>query len=376
MVYLCLSLILVSFAISCPATWMVIGLGRRFGQLDTPDAPGSGGRKNHVAPIPNTGGIAIFWGLILPIVLLLGAAWLWPMTPGSLPDWLDPVRAHIPGLRSQTMQIAGVVVSMLVLHILGIVDDRLRLGPFLKLGIQFGVGLTLVLFCGMRILEFLDHYPGGFLASVALSLIWIVIVTNALNFLDNMDGLASGIGIICAGLYLGATLINGQWFIAALAALLIGALLGFLVFNFPPAKVFMGDGGSLVLGLTLAILTTRTTYFDTVHKIQFGHWYGVLMPLMVLAVPLYDFTSVTLIRLGQGRSPFVGDQQHFSHRLVQRGLTKPAAVFVIWLCTLATGLAGVMLSSLSAWQAAIAGAQTIAVLCVLALLERGINRRA
>ncbi len=95
------------------------------------------------------------------------------------------------------------------------------------------------------------------------------------------------------------------------------------------------------------------------------------MPLMVMAVPLYDFVSVTLIRLSQGRSPFVGDRNHFSHRLVRRGLSIRAAVVVIWLCALATGLSGVMLSSLAGWQAGLAAGQTVAVVAVLALLERG-----
>jgi UDP-GlcNAc:undecaprenyl-phosphate GlcNAc-1-phosphate transferase len=151
------------------------------------------------------------------------------------------------------------------------------------------------------------------------------------------------------------------------------------VFNVPPAKVFMGDGGSLVLGLLLAVISIRTTYFDTevgtaasggAKQGAPGAWYGVLMPLMVLAIPLYDFTSVTLIRLAQGKSPFVGDQNHFSHRLVRKGLSRRAAVIVIWLCTLATGLAGVMLGSLEGWQAALAAGQTVAILALLALLER------
>jgi UDP-GlcNAc:undecaprenyl-phosphate GlcNAc-1-phosphate transferase len=168
-----------------------------------------------------------------------------------------------------------------------------------------------------------------------------------------------------------ATILNAQWFIAGTLALLIGSLVGFLVFNYPPAKVFMGDGGSLVVGFVLAILTARTTYFDP-NDPDFalgGGWYGVFMPLIVLAIPLYDFLSVTLIRIGQGKSPFVGDQQHFSHRLVQRGLSKRAAVLVIWAATAVTGIGGIALGSLRGWQAILVGVQTVAMLLIIWLME-------
>lgn len=368
MTLLCLSLVLVSFLIATPLTWWLIGVGRRVGQMDMPDAPGSGGRKDHGRAVPSTGGIAIFLSIAVPMAAAIGVLTLGPGSWWSGP--LAPVAEHVAGLRSHAPMALAVLAAMTVMHVLGLIDDRKRLGPWSKLGVQLGVAAILAIFFDMRILRLLDQFgPAGSAASVLLSVVWLVVVTNAMNFLDNMDGLSGGIGAICATLYLAATLIGGQWFVAAMAALLLGSLLGFLVFNFPPAKVFMGDGGSLVLGLLLAIVSVRTTYFDAAHH-RPGAWYGVLMPVMVLAVPLYDFTSVTLIRLSQGRSPFHGDQNHFSHRLVRKGLSKPAAVMMIWLCTLATGLSGVMLGSLTSWQAALAAAQTLAVIAVLAMMER------
>jgi len=169
---------------------------------------------------------------------------------------------------------------------------------------------------------------------------------------------------------LAAALIHGQWFIAAVLGLLVGALLGFLVFNHPPARIFMGDGGSLVVGFVTAFCAVRITYYDPALGTR---WWSVFTPIVVLTIPLYDLLSVTLIRIPQGRSPLVGDTQHFSHRLVRKGLTRPAAVGVIWACTLATGLGGVMLGRLAGWQAALVVAQTLAVLIVLALLERTRN---
>lgn len=373
MILLCLALILIAFAISCPLTWVLIGLGNRMGQLDIPDAPG--GRKSHAAPIPNTGGVAIFLGVALPITIGLSLAWMTSETSSLWSGSLAPAAAHLKGVREQTPMILAVLVGLLVFHVMGLIDDRKRLGPFSKLFVQLAVAGVLAGFFHVRILDFLEHYgPLGFAASVLISVLWMVAITNSMNFLDNMDGLSSGIGIVCGVMYLAATLINGQWFVAGLAALLVGSLLGFLCFNFPPAKVFMGDGGSLVLGLTLSIISIRTTYLPPGASLEGGaapgRWYALLMPLLVLAVPIYDLTSVTIIRLMQGKSPFVGDQQHFSHRLVKKGLSKRAAVIVIWLCSLATGLGGVMLSQLEAWQAALVAVQCAAVILVLALLER------
>jgi len=133
----------------------------------------------------------------------------------------------------------------------------------------------------------------------------------------------------------------------------------------------MGDSGSLVLGFTLAFLTTRTTYTgeSPIGEPLAGGWYAVFMPLVVLAVPLYDMLSVTIIRLKQGKSPMVGDMQHLSHRLVKRGLSKRAVVLVIWGMTAATGIGGIALGSLSPALAVLVGVQTALLLLVLAAIE-------
>lgn len=271
----------------------------------------------------------------------------------------------------------GVLTAVCVLHVMGLIDDRRALGPLIKLGVQLIVAIGLTTLCDVRALQFLDGYGWwGLWASSAVSVVWITAIINAMNFLDNMDGLSGGVGVVIAGIYLTATLIGGQWFVAALAALLLGALLGFLAFNFPPARLFMGDAGSLVIGAVLAVISVRTTYFDPNSTAPtLGHWYGVLMPLMVMAIPLYDLTTVTLIRLRRGQSPFKGDQNHFSHRLVRRGLSQRRAVLVVWACTLACGLGGVMLGSLQQWQAVLAACQTVAIIVMLAAMDRRSRRR-
>jgi UDP-GlcNAc:undecaprenyl-phosphate GlcNAc-1-phosphate transferase len=147
---------------------------------------------------------------------------------------------------------------------------------------------------------------------------------------------------------------------------LVGALGGFLVFNRPPARLFMGDAGSNFLGFLLGAMTVAGTYF---RYDRVGSPYSVLAPLLVMAVPLYDSISVILIRLREGRSPFQADRRHFSHRLVDRGLTRPQAVRTILLVTLAGGMGALLLHQLDATGAAVVVTQTLCVLGVVAVLE-------
>ncbi len=368
--------LIVSLVCSTALCALVVRLARRFGLYDH---AGEQAHKPAGRVVPNLGGVAIFWAVAGPMAAALLAVWALPS------DWwlnnVPAVAPHLPGLQRSTAIGGGVLAGMSLLHLLGLIDDRRALGPWLKLAFQVVIALGLVLLCDIRVLHLLDGIAWwGFPVSLLVSVAWIVTIVNAMNFLDNMDGLSAGVGATIATLYLAATLIGGQWFVATLAALLLGALLGFLIFNFPPARLFMGDGGSLVLGLLLAVISVRTTYVDTGPPftpvdvspgLAPGRWYAVLMPLMVLAIPLYDFVSVTVIRVLRGRSPFVGDHNHFSHRLVRKGLSRRRAVVLIWMCTLATGMGGVMLGSLDQWQAALAAGQTLTILAVLAVMERG-----
>jgi UDP-GlcNAc:undecaprenyl-phosphate GlcNAc-1-phosphate transferase len=194
---------------------------------------------------------------------------------------------------------------------------------------------------------------------------------NVFNFLDNMDGLSSGMAIIAIGILLTAAVGSGQIFITGLGLLFLGAAAGFLVLNFPPARIFMGDCGSLVIGFFVAALTLRTTYY---HEAQGGESYAVFMPLLVLAVPLYDFVSVTFLRIKQGKSPFVGDTQHFSHRLRKRGLSDTQVALTLYLATLCTGLGAIILRQVNGIGAMLIFVQTIMVLSIVAILETTGNK--
>lgn len=369
MVWLVLSLVLLGLAISLPLTAILVRAGRRAGALDT---AGAAGHAKALRGVPNIGGIAIFVAIAAPMIAALALIWIispesWlELVPALAAPGDDPT-AHIARVRDSTPTAVALLLGMAILHVMGLIDDRRSLDAKMKLGVQVIIALALAIWFDVRLFELLGEAP-----SIIITVLWIVAITNAINFMDNMDGLAGGVSAIAAGIFMAACIVNGQWFIAATLALLLGALIGFLVFNFPPAKIFMGDGGSLVIGFLLAVLTARTTYF---HEDLGGGWYGVFMPVIVLALPLYDLFAVTAIRLKQGKSPFVGDQQHFSHRLVQRGLSKRGAVIVIWGATAVTGIGGISLGKLDGWQAILVGVQTVLVLLIIALLEHA-SRRA
>ena len=385
MTVLVLTLGLVALLIAVPTCAVVGRVSRGLGWVD---AAGTERHKVGGRAVPNTGGVGVFVSVAWPMVAVLLSVWVVPT--GWWERWLPAVASHLDGLRRTSAVGGGLLAGLATVHVLGLYDDRRALPALPKLLVQLAVALALVVWCDMRVLHLLNGYgPVGVGLSYAASVVWITVIVNAMNFLDNMDGLAAGVGLIIAGLYLAATLISGQWFVAALAALLFGALAGFLVYNLPPARLYLGDGGSLVLGLMLACISIRTTYFDTTPATTglaaaaevdpsapgsggtSGGWYGLLMPLLIMAVPLYDFTSVTVIRVLTGHSPFRGDHNHFSHRLQRLGLSKRGVLAVVYLATGATSLGGVMLGRLSGWQAALVAAQAVCVLLMLAVLERG-----
>jgi UDP-GlcNAc:undecaprenyl-phosphate/decaprenyl-phosphate GlcNAc-1-phosphate transferase len=380
MVRLCLALIPLAMLISLPLTAVLIWLGHRFKTFDSPGVPGQ--VKLERRRVPNTGGIAIFWAIALPVVagLLLLNVQHWAQVEGGDAYWRSDaevytaLQPHLRGIGQQTPLALVLIASLFVLHVMGLVDDRRPLRAALKLLVMLIPSVAIPALSDTRLMTMLDSHVGGPWLSILVTALWFLVVTNAMNFMDNMDGLSAGTAAVSASCFLAATLVTPrpQWFIAAMLSLLVGACLGFLVFNFPRkggAKVYMGDGGSLVLGFLLAFLTVRTTYYHPEDGPLAGGWYGVFMPLVVLAVPLYDFLSVTVIRLSQGRSPLVGDTQHLSHRLERLGLSRPAAVLVIYGLTAVTGISGIALGSLRPWQAILVGVQTIALLLVVALVE-------
>jgi UDP-GlcNAc:undecaprenyl-phosphate/decaprenyl-phosphate GlcNAc-1-phosphate transferase len=339
--------------------WVLTLLMRRVAlRLDFVDKPG--GRKAHAKVTPLLGGVAIFWAVSLPLLAVAVAAHVYtpPVDSG--------LRHLLGGVASQTPLLLTILGCLAGMHVLGLVDDRRALGPYVKLAAQVGITALLVLTTDLRILTAL-----GPVASAGLTILWIVAITNAFNFLDNMDGLSAGIAAVASAAFLITALTIGQLFIAAALALILGACLGFLCFNFAPASIFMGDSGSLVLGFLLAVLTVRTTFLPPGEDVV-SRWYTLFAPVIVLAVPLYDLVVVSVLRLMRGRSPFQGDTNHFSHRLVRRGMSRRGAVLCIYLITGTTALAAAVLPHVhSTLPAVLLFGQTLLILAVIGILEAG-----
>ena len=210
----------------------------------------------HKSVVPIGGGIAIFW--TIAIVFLAGLAMAkFVIEPGLL-GWFDEsVTVHVEGFLGKANDLLIVLGAGLALHLVGLWDDKKRLGPLVKLIVQFVIAIVVAVFADIRVEFFIENQ----VVTTALSVVWIVLIINVFNFLDNMDGLSAGVAGIASVVLFAAAALSGQVFIGALGLVFIGSLLGFLIFNFPPAKIFMGDCGSLVVGYFIAILTLRTTYY-------------------------------------------------------------------------------------------------------------------
>lgn len=349
-----------SFAVSAVLTAVVRKIATSIGFVAEPAAD-----RYHQKAVPLGGGIAIFATLSITILAaILVVKYL--IAPGRITWLAEPVTIHTAGFLDKIGQLVIVLLCALVLFLLGLADDKKHLSPFFKLVVQFAVALIAAGFAEIRVELFIESK----IVTTLLSAIWIVLIINAFNFLDNMDGASAGIAVIVSTVLFTAAVLSGQVFVGAMALVFIGTLLGFLIFNFPPAKIFMGDAGSLVIGFFVALLSLRTTYY---HEVQNSQWYSVLLPVIVMAVPLYDFISVIVLRVRAGKSPFVGDTQHFSHRLKKRGLTDTQTVLTLYLATLATSLGATFLYQVNLAGAVLIFAQTIMVLSIIAILESAVE---
>jgi UDP-GlcNAc:undecaprenyl-phosphate/decaprenyl-phosphate GlcNAc-1-phosphate transferase len=346
---------------------LVVGIVKRYaihlGLLDKPNA-----RKSHSVPIPLGGGIGIWLGVTG--TFLMGTLCLFILLANeSLSSWLipDSLQQHLPGLATRVNQIWVLLGGGTVLMILGLLDDRFALPWQMRLGVEFLVAGVVVSWQNLQLTMFITV---PWLTAV-LSMVWIVMLINSFNMLDNMDALSGGVAaIICAMLAL-MLIVNApaqgqpQLFVAAMLLVLLGAIGGFLKHNWPPASIFMGDAGSYFVGYWIAIATLLSTY--TGAKGSTPH--AVLAPLCVLAIPLYDMVSVIWIRIREGRSPFQADKRHFSHRLVDLGMTKKQAVVTIYLATITCSLGALLLPRTDFWGAILILAIVGCMLALVAVLE-------
>jgi len=258
----------------------------KFGIVDRPD----GSLKKHGAPIPYLGGLAVYGSFILTMALTFDFG----------------------------QKILGLLLAGTILVLLGLIDDFGVLGVWPKF---IGQGFATLILIKSDIAIHIGVLPDWL--NLTLTVLWILGVTNAFNIIDIMDGLASGTAFIAAAFLLVVAFLNGQGPIVLMTATLMGSLLGFLRFNRHPARIFMGDTGSLFIGMMLGALAMIGKY-DARNDI------GYLSPLLILAVPIFDTLYVMALRLARGRNPFKGSPDHFALRLHRLGLSVPAVVGLTW----------------------------------------------
>lgn len=253
------------------------------------------------------GGVAMFAGF-------LGAVLLWlPLTPAT----------------------TGLLIGAVSVFTLGLWDDIRRLPPYTKLVGQLLIGCVVVTGPVRLVLPYWSW------VAIPLSILWFVLVMNAFNLLDNMDGLAAGVGAIAAGFCIFHGIRTDHWVVATFAAIVAGVCLGFLRYNFFPAKVFMGDSGSHLLGLSLAALALMGSAARSTQLISV-----LAVPMLVLAVPIFDTCFVTVQRLLNKQHPFVGGTDHVSHRLAILGLSTRQTVLTLYLVSVGLGMLSVVSTTL------------------------------
>ena len=280
-------------------------------RTDMVDRPGS--RKFHTDPTPMLGGLAIYAAVILALIIF--------------------------GDRFYVNQVAGIVVGATLISFLGLWDDRVALPPWLKLLGQT-IPVAILVLSGVQIAIF--DQP---VLNIALTFTWVLFITNAINFLDNMDGLSAGVSAVASAYFVLLAALSGQYLVGVLTAALLGACIGFLVYNFNPASIFMGDTGSLFLGFLLAAVGIKLRFPANVPAVT---W---MIPVLVLGVPILDTTLVIISRLRRGVNPFTtAGKDHLSHRLVRMGNTRKESVLLLYLLGCAFGMLAIFISQATIFE--------------------------
>jgi len=275
----------------------------------------------HKKPTALMGGIAIYFGMSIPLLAVANFGTILPHF------YRNGGTAPLPSID------AVIWIGMTFLFALGLFDDLRNIKPQTKLVGQI-LAASLVAFLGFRL-----HWLNSLTADTTLTIVWIVGITNAFNLLDNMDGLCAGIGSIAA-IYIAVLLLDRFTEASLVALILSGALLAFLIYNFNPASMFMGDSGSLVIGFTVAVLTLG--YSETVSAITISLY---AVPILLMLVPIFDTTLVTFIRTLSGRRASQGGMDHTSHRLVLMGFSERGAVVFLYGITCVSGLSAWLVST-------------------------------
>ena len=313
-------------------------LALRTGMVDHP-----GPRKVHVRPMPLLGGLAIYFGVLIALLVSMDG----------------------PALT----QVIGIYAGATLVAVVGILDDRGLLHHQIKLFGAIPAAAIILLLSGIRAQVFSTIWPGiaGIVADTALTLVWVVGITASFSILDHMDGLCAGVAAMASLFFAIFALESGQLLVSTMAAAVLGAAAGFLRWNFKPAKIFMGDGGAMFLGFLMATLSLKLR-----PVISGGHTAAWLVPLFILGATIFDTTLISISRSRRGFIPFTTPgKDHTAHRLSNLFSSQRSAVLSMYALGAIAGLLALAISHLPARTAyAVAALSAVAVLGAVALLER------
>ena len=292
--------------------------------LDLVDHPDAAPHKSHTKPTPYGGALAIVLGISLSLFFMIPEITnIIPKLASNDAPWLLSVSWLFNEFKAEYVSISPLLLCSLLIVIIGLIDDSHGLSPFVRLIFQLTISLLLI-FSEPTFCLNVSAIPA---INISLTALWIVILTNAFNFLDNMDGLSAGLGAISTIFTGYIAFLIGDFSIALLSFTIFGALCGFLIFNLPPASIFMGDAGGMGIGFLISALTIRLTNWDAMSSDPILQ----LSPLLIASIPFYDVFTVSLLRLKLGQPPWIGDKNHISHRLVRMGLSKQNTVLTLYL---------------------------------------------
>ncbi len=346
------------FLLSVVLSLILVPIAKRLAiRWNIHDHPGE--RKIHQTPKPYLGGVAIFLSFLITILFNL-IIYLILIGNPDIQSQFPFLARQLPYLANALPKLAAILFGALIIVSVGVIDDikSTLISPKLKLLLQTLAAIIAVYF-GVCI----SFFPYDWMDWI-ISVIWIVVITNSFNLLDNMDGLSSGVAAISALIFFSVSLYQGQFFMAFILIIFAGSILGFLRHNYYPSTIFMGDAGSLFLGYILGTLTISASYVTK----ESTSLLPALMPLFILSIPIFDTASVVFIRLKEKRPIFVGDKRHLSHRLVDMGFSPRSAVNTIFLLTVAIGLAAFLLPSLSVHLSILVFIQILIIIAIISIL--------
>ncbi len=334
-----LAALVLSFVISFALTPLVKKFAQLVGAMDVP----KDSRRMHKVPIPRLGGLAIFLGFLLTVLLLVD------LTP----------------------QLQSILLGSVIIVVLGVIDDIQPLRAWLKLIVQ--IIAALIPACSGVVVHILsnpvffteNNYIQLGVLAIPITVIWIVLITNAVNLIDGLDGLAAGVSVIASLSVIVVALVLGDGITAVIMAALAGGCVGFIPYNFNPAKIFMGDTGATFLGYIMATVSVMGL-FKSYDIISF------VVPFLILGLPIFDTCFAFCRRLAHGKNPMAPDRSHVHHRLIDMGLNQKQAVAILYVVSVILGLSAVVLATSGALKAII----VLCAICAAVLVASQIFRHS